>query len=97
MPNIIKIMLEYSLKYVRIFCQDSPAKAPSEIRTTFHKADPIIVKIKKNEKSKFDIPAGIEIKLLTIGINLQKKTEYFPFSKNQLSDFSILSVLKCNK
>ena len=35
------------------------------------------------------LPAGIEIKLLTIGINLQKKTVLAPLVSNHLSAISI--------
>jgi hypothetical protein len=40
----------------------------------FHMAVPMMVNRRKSQNAIRDIPAGTEIKLLTIGINLQNKT-----------------------
>ena len=58
-----------------IFSHALPAIEPKKMRTKFHISVPENVIIRNLTIFIFVIPAGIEIRLLIIGINLQKKTE----------------------
>ena len=61
-------------KYRAAFCQEAPAQAPREMRMVFHSRLPQTVSHRKRGKFIFAIPAGMEIRLLTMGMKRQRKT-----------------------
>ena len=75
----------------RMFVQFSPTMLPITIKTVFQIVEPVMVYIKNFPIGISLIPAGIDIKLLTIGINLQKNTVLFPLLSNHASALSISS------
>lgn len=89
-PNITKS--EYPPTYPAIFTQDSPAILPNEINTVFQIRLPIVVSVKNGTIDIFAIPAGIETRLLTIGINLPKNTADFPLLSNHSKALWISSL-----
>lgn len=72
-------------------CIASPAILPAQMRTVFQINDPISVSVKNFVKFIFAIPAGTEIRLRTIGINLPKKTAFPPYRLNQYAALAISS------
>ncbi len=76
--------------------QFSPNILPKRTNIVFQRKEPIEVKIKKIKRLYRDIPAGMEIKLLRIGIKRHTKIDLAPFSLNTSMEFSILSSFNLN-
>ena len=76
--------------------QFSPSMLPSKTNMVFHKKEPNEVSNINIVKLYLEIPAGIEIKLLRIGINLHIKIDFPPSSLNTSIESSILSSFSLN-
>ena len=63
----------------------------------FHRREPIEVRSKNMLKLYLDIPAGIEIRLRSIGMNRQMKIDFPPSSLNTSMEFNILSSFNFSK
>ena len=77
-----------------IFSHEALATTPNITNTVFHTSDPIVVNNMKIPNFILAIPAGIDIKLRTIGIHLQNNTVLLPLLLNQSQALYTSSFLK---
>ena len=62
-----------------IFSQEAPAAAPRYTKIIFQIKEPSVVKITKRSNLIFAIPAGMEIKLRTIGDTTERQYVILPY------------------
>lgn len=79
-----------------IFSQEALATTPKITNTVFHIREPMVVNNINIPNFIFAIPAGMDIKLRTMGIHLQNKTVLLPLLLNQSQALNTSSFLKCN-
>src|SRR5690606_11219272 len=75
----------------------SPTASPTNTNTVFQIKVPRVVKVKNSQNFIFDIPAGIEMRLRTKGINRPKNTVHIPKRSNQASALCISDFFTRNQ